>query len=202
MLSLYFPLLHFLPNPPAQSLPVMILEDISQPGEQSKSIPTIFPPSSDPLSNIQPVVQKEFLHWHRDITNWTSYPHFSHCQHFRLTRWPPHTYCGLILFQMVPPIWCIILYISINITPEKTDQGAIIQHSRCVGESFWHGAHQAPLSQAGCCVTRLDWHKSISVATSWPGPFRGKVTLPILGPSAVYIMMVPCPYKCGNSETT
>ena len=47
-LSLHFSLIHILSNPPAPSLPVLILEEISQLGYQSMSLPKIFPPSSDP----------------------------------------------------------------------------------------------------------------------------------------------------------
>ena len=76
--------------------------------------------------------------------------------------------------QIVPPIWWIILYISINIT-----QGPIDQSSKCEGEIFPHGAHRDPLiSQRGCCVTRLDVCYAITIKTSWPGPFRGKATPP------------------------
>jgi len=64
---LHFYLLLFLTNSPAPNLPVVILDEISQPGVQSKSLPKIFPPSSNPLSNNQVVIQKELLCCYRDI---------------------------------------------------------------------------------------------------------------------------------------
>ena len=78
-LSIQLHLLHFISNPPAQWLPVMIMDDISQPGEQSKSLPNIFSPSSYPLSNMQVLVHKEFLCRYTVIPPRASYPHASHC---------------------------------------------------------------------------------------------------------------------------
>ena len=47
LLSLHFSLLHILSNPPAQKFPVVIMDDIYQPWDQSKSLLNIFPQSSD-----------------------------------------------------------------------------------------------------------------------------------------------------------
>ena len=59
-LSLFhlFTLLLFVLNLLAPSLPVVILDVISHPGYQSKSLPNFLPLSSDSLSNIQTVIQK------------------------------------------------------------------------------------------------------------------------------------------------
>ena len=75
----------FLSSPPAPNFPVVILVDMSQPGSQSKSLPNIFPPSSNPLSNIQVMVQKEQLCRYRDIPTRPSYPNTSHFQPFIVT---------------------------------------------------------------------------------------------------------------------
>jgi len=88
--SLHFSLLHCLSNPPAPCLPVVILDEISQPGKQSKLLPYIFPPSSYALSNIKVVVQKELIPSYRDILTRASYTHTSHFQSFLLTHWPHH----------------------------------------------------------------------------------------------------------------
>ena len=104
---------------------------------------------------------------------------------------------GNTVGQIVPPICWTILYISINIPLEQQLRVPIIQHLRCDGESFPHGAHHAPLlSQRFCCVTMLDGHHAIAVATGLPGPFRGKATLPSWGPPALYIMMALSPNLC------
>ena len=59
--SYYFSFLLFRSNLPALIFPAVIVVDISQVGSQSKSLYIIFPPSSDLLSIIQAVVQKELL---------------------------------------------------------------------------------------------------------------------------------------------
>ena len=85
-LSLQF-LLLFLSNPPAPIFPVVILGDISQPGLQSKSLPNIFPPFSNTLTNKEAVVLKQLLCWSRDIPTRPSYPNTSHCQSFTDTTY-------------------------------------------------------------------------------------------------------------------
>ena len=92
--------------------------------------------------------------------------------------------------QIVPPIWWIIIYISINIPAEQQLRVPIIQPSGCDGDSFPHEAHHTPLhSQRGCCVTRFNECHAIALATRGVGPFRRKATLPTLGPPDLYIMM-------------
>ena len=77
----------FLMNPIVPSLPVMILEIIYLPGYQCNSLPNIFSLSSDSLSNIQALVQKEILCSYRDILSRSSNPNASHCKHRTATRW-------------------------------------------------------------------------------------------------------------------
>lgn len=48
-------------NSPTPSLHVVILYDISRPGENPKTLPNIFHPFSNPLSNIEVGAQKEIL---------------------------------------------------------------------------------------------------------------------------------------------
>ena len=60
-----------------------------------QSLHNLFPSSSDPLSNIQAVVQKEFLCSYKDIPTQPSHPESSRCQPFKVTCWPSHMYCGL-----------------------------------------------------------------------------------------------------------
>ena len=64
-LSLPFYLLHSLANPAAPRLPGMILDELPQLGQKSKSLPNILPTSSDPPSKLQAVVQKELIHMNR-----------------------------------------------------------------------------------------------------------------------------------------
>ena len=94
-LSLHFHLLHFVSSPSPPVLPLVILDEISQPGEQSKSTPEILPHSSYPLSKIQVVVQKELLFGYRDIPNQPSYHHTAHCHPCMVTHWQPRKYFGL-----------------------------------------------------------------------------------------------------------
>ena len=96
-LSLPFYLLHSLANPAAPRLPGMILDELPQLGQKSKSLPNILPTSSDPPSKLQAVVQKELIHMNRH-TFWhgPSPPtHTTHCQPFMMIHWPPHIFCGL-----------------------------------------------------------------------------------------------------------
>lgn len=60
-LSLSTSFLKFLSNPPSPILTLVILVEISQPGEQSKCFFQHFPSFSYPLSNIQGVFQKVLL---------------------------------------------------------------------------------------------------------------------------------------------
>ena len=98
--------------------------------------------------------------------------------------------------QIVPPIWWIILYISIHIFPEQPLGVPKAKLQFCGGEIFPYGDLHAPLlSQKGICFTRLNVHHAIAVASSWPGSFIGKTTPHTLGPPAPYIMM-DISWKC------
>ena len=61
-----------------------------------------------------------------------------------------------------------------------------------------HGTQKAPLiSQSGSWDARLDGCHAISVATSWPGTFRGKATN--LVPPSLYINVSISLDMCGSS---
>ena len=88
--------------------------------------------------------------------------------------------------QLVPPIWWSILYI--NIHPEHK-LGCPFSNPWVVRLRASHMGSISPLPpQRACCVPRHSGHHAISMETNWPGPFRGKGTLLILGPSALYIL--------------
>jgi len=89
-----FSFLHFLWIQLSQFL-LVILVVISQPIYQSKSLPNIFPLSSDSLSVIQAVVQNDHLCSYRDIPSRPSNLTNSHCQPCAVTCWPRHMYCSL-----------------------------------------------------------------------------------------------------------
>lgn len=61
-------------NPAVPIFPRVILDVISQQGEQSKTLPNNFPPYSDHPSKIQSVLQKEHLCKKRDIPKWDHLP--------------------------------------------------------------------------------------------------------------------------------
>ena len=94
-LALLFSILQFLLNSYASILPVVIPDEIFQQGVQSKSLPIIFPTSSDPLSTKNwwsrmnsCVGIQTFQHGHPTH----KFPTLSHSQ---WPSWQYHLYCGL-----------------------------------------------------------------------------------------------------------
>lgn len=79
--------------------------------------------------------------------------------------------------------------------------------SGCLSSNPWgvsvSASHMGPImplsSHRVFCVTRLDGHHSIALAIRGPGLFKGKATLPILGPTALYMMIALSPNMCGTS---
>ena len=69
-LSLTFSLLHSLSNPAAPRITGVILYDISQRGELSKYLHSIYPPGSDQPSKTKSVVHNYFICRKRDIPLW------------------------------------------------------------------------------------------------------------------------------------
>lgn len=92
-LSFSFNLCQSLSYPVASSLPGVMPDELSQPGEQSKSLANIFPLSSDPPCKIQVVVQKEVFSWYRVIPAMALSP----LPIVSSSLWPP----DYLIFKMV-----------------------------------------------------------------------------------------------------
>ena len=75
-----------------------------------------------------------------------------------------------------------------------------IQPAKCEENEFLPVALHTPLIlQSDHWASTLHGHHPTAMATSWPGPFRGKATLPIQGPPALYIIMAFSMDMCGST---
>ena len=83
----------------------------------------------------------------------------------------------------------IMLYISINLPPEKQLRLIVIQHLRWEWKSLSRASTKAPLIwHNGSWATKLNVHNATALETFLSGTLRGKSIPPTLGPPVLYII--------------